>query len=447
MNDDEFLGRVKEALAPRAAGLHEGDPGARVRAAIRRARRTETLHRAALSFATAIGALVVVGAGIFALAAARPRPAPGAAVASPTPSSSAAATSSPAPSAYSVLDPGLPTGERITGVEGSPDGRFIAILAIPEGAPQGAAGIIRVLAASGTPVADASGTAIAWVSPTRLALVSPASRIVIIDVASGMRTEPGPAAGTLLGDGAGHLAVVSGTTTRVVDVTSGAEHAILGRVGLDWHGAKLLLVQPTIPWSNGAGAPSGSLSILDTSTDVTTALDPSLAVLFSARFSPDGDTVACDCFPSRGVEDALGVVPGAWLLPTAGGTGTIVEPTIRRDLGTGTPPFAWLADGDLAVAVGDSVRVVAPSGTPVVTRALSAQLAEGFVPAEAGSEVLATAYADGGVQPFTWLDGEGRTVASTTIEALTTPVAATTARGATYVVDPSSARVLLVLRP
>jgi hypothetical protein len=418
MNDDELVDRVKEA------------------------------RRAALFLATAIGALAVVGAGIFALAATRPGPAPGAAAASPVPFWSAAATSSFAPSSSRpVLDPGLPTGQRITDLEGSPDGRFIAVLAMPEGAPQGAAGMIRVLTVSGTRVADASGTAIAWVSPTRLALVSPGpSRLVILDVVSGTHTELGPATGTLLSDGAGHLAVVSRTTTWVVDVMSGAEHAIPGRVGLDWHGARLLLVKPTIPWSNGAGVPSGSLSILDTSTDVTTALDPSLAVLFSARFSPDGDTVACDCFFPRGVQDALAVVPGVWLLPASGGAGTVVEPTIRRDLGARTPPFAWFADGDLVVALGDSVRVVAPPGTPVMTRVFGAQLAEGFVRAAAGSKVLATAYAEGRAQPFTWLDGEGRTVASTTIESLTMPLATMTARGDTYVVDPSSARVLVVLR-
>ena len=40
MNDDEFLERVKQTLAPRAEALQEAEPAARVHAAIGRARRT-----------------------------------------------------------------------------------------------------------------------------------------------------------------------------------------------------------------------------------------------------------------------------------------------------------------------------------------------------------------------------------------------------------------------
>ena len=404
-----------------------------------------------LSLAAAIGVLLVVGAGILALAATRPSSPPGAGIATPVASLSPSARTSLAPfAARPVLDPGLPAGERIVSLETSLDGRFLAVLGMPEGAPAGTAGAIRVLDSTGARVADATGTAIAWVGPMRLALLSggAGSRLIVLDVASGTRKELGTGTGSLLGDGLAHLAIVTGTTTTVVDLASGTRQVIHGRIGLDWHGSRLLLVQPTIPWSNGAGALSGPLSILEVGSGRTSAVDPSLAMLFSARFSPDGATVACDCFPAKGVKDALGVVPGVWLLPTSGGGGVAVEPVMPRDLGAGTPPFAWLAAGDLALATGSGVRVVTPAGTQVATRALGGQLAEGFVPATPGSTVLATAYAESGIQPFTWLDGEGRTIASATIGgALTTPVAAMTANGATYAVDPISARALLVLRP
>lgn len=448
MNDDEFLDRVKEALSSPASGLHEEDPAARVQAAIGRARRTEAVHRTALSVATAVGVLLVVGAGILGLATTRPSSAPGVAVSPLTrpPSPTEAPTSSALPL---VLDPGLPAGERIEALAASPDGRFLAVMGIPEGAPGGSAGTIGVLTASGTMVANATGTAMAWVAPAQLAIVSGGgrSRLVVLDVAAGSYKELGTATGILLGDGAGHLAVVSGTRTTVVDLATGAERAIRGRVGLDWHGAELLLVQPVIPWSNGAGVPSGPLSILDTVSGRTTALDPELDMLFSAEFSPDGAAVACDCFAANGVKDALGVVPGLWLLPSLGGSGTAVESAMPRDLGTQDPPFAWLRNGDLVIATGSGVSIVAATGTPVATRDLRGQLAEGFVPASPGFTVLVTAYVDGGIQPFTWLDGKGRTVASTRIGAFTTPLAAMTANGATYAVAPSSARVLLVLRP
>ena len=450
MNDEEFLKRVKQTLVSRVAGLHEADPAARVHAAIGRARWTEGIHRTALALATAIGAFLVVGAGILALATTRPSSAPEATIATPVASLSPSARTSPAPSAARpVLDPGLPAGERIVSLETSVDGRFLAVLGMPDGAPPGTAGTISVLDSSGARVADATGTAIAWVGPRRLALLSvgAGSRLVVLDVASRTRQELGTGTGSLLGDGVAHLAIVAGTTTTVVDLATGARQVIHDRVGLDWHGSRLLLVQPAIPWSNGASAPSGPLSILDVGSGRTSAVDPSLAMLFSARFSPDGATVACDCFPAKGVKDALGVVPGVWLLRASGGGGVAVEPVMPRDLGAGTPPFAWLADGDLALATGSGVRVVTPAGTQVATRALGGQLAEGFVPATPGSTVLATAYAESGVQPFTWLDGEGRTIASATIDALTTPLAAVTANGTAYAVDPISARTLLVLRP